>query len=42
MHYVNWLNNGGTASSDTETGAYTFTGETTFSARDPNANVISA
>lgn len=36
MRYANWLHNGGTAASDTEKGVYTFTGETTFTARDPN------
>jgi formylglycine-generating enzyme required for sulfatase activity len=33
MRFCNWLNNGAAAGSDTETGAYAFTGETNFSAR---------
>ncbi|KAB2660024.1 MAG: SUMF1/EgtB/PvdO family nonheme iron enzyme [Verrucomicrobia bacterium] len=37
MRYANWLHNGGTAASDTETGVYTFSGEEVFGARDPNA-----
>ena len=37
MRYVNWLHNGGTAASSTEMGAYTFSGENVFGARDPNA-----
>lgn len=38
MRYVNWINNGATESSDTETGTYTFTGYSQVSARSPNAD----
>jgi hypothetical protein len=37
MRMANWLCNGGTAGSDTEHGAYTFTSEFVFSARNVNA-----
>ena len=37
MRFCNWLHNGATVGSDTETGAYAFTGEYTFSARSPNS-----
>ena len=38
MRYANWLHNGGTESSDTETGAYTFTGYNVFGPRNPKAD----
>ena len=38
--YANWLNNGGTEASDTETGSYTLTGYDTVSARSPNARIV--
>jgi formylglycine-generating enzyme required for sulfatase activity len=37
MRYANWLHNGGTPASDTESGVYTFTDELTAGGRDPNA-----
>jgi formylglycine-generating enzyme required for sulfatase activity len=37
MRMANWLCNGGTAGSDTESGAYTFSSEFVFSARNVNA-----
>jgi len=38
MRMANWLSNGGTAESDTETGTYTFTGYDDVSRRNPNAD----
>ena len=37
MRMANWLHNGGTEASDTETGSYTFTGYNTVSGRNPQA-----
>ena len=37
MRFCNWLHNGATVGSGTETGAYAFTDEFTFGARNPNA-----
>jgi len=38
MRIANWLSNGGTEQSDTETGAYTFTDYDVVSKRNPNAD----
>lgn len=38
MRYVNWVNNGATESSDTETGTYTFSGYGEVSARSSGAD----
>ncbi|MBI4326959.1 MAG: SUMF1/EgtB/PvdO family nonheme iron enzyme [Chloroflexi bacterium] len=38
MRMANWLSNGGTEESDTETGSYTFTGYDVVSKRNPNAD----
>ena len=40
MRFINWLNNGGREESDTETGAYTFTGYSTVSARNASAHIV--
>ena len=37
MRYANWLHNGATPASDTETGVYNFSAEFVFTPRDPNA-----
>jgi formylglycine-generating enzyme required for sulfatase activity len=38
MRMANWLSNGGTAESDTETGTYTFAGYDVVGTRNPNAD----
>ena len=40
MRMANWLSNGGTETSDTETGSYTFTGYDTVSKRTANASYV--
>jgi formylglycine-generating enzyme required for sulfatase activity len=42
MRMANWLNNGATASSDTETGSYTFGGYDVVSTRNPEARYVLA
>ncbi len=40
MRFVNWLNNGGTANSDTETGSYQFAGYSAVGGRLPAGRIV--